>query len=359
MLKPFRRTSNIDEVSRSRRFETRDIVKRLGVLSPTNVRFKNHPIEKPLSIFNAAAILKDDYIYVYARVVMGYYMYISAIALVKVPLSDVLSGKVTSTKYLAELTICPSNKYDVWGVEDPRVTAIDNKWCMVFTGRTIDYFNQKVITGKTYPVVAVKDIDEKENWRKVGVVMLPEGLKGKVISDKDSFIIKSSEGDLLVFHRPHMKDGIHYTVISKLQELPNEGMRELKVTDSIEVLKPAPFEYKIGWGTPPINIGKDRYVMILHGVDREIETYRAFAALVTYDKAKGPKVISTSPYYIMGPKEIYEVYGDRPLVVFPCGFFKVDNKALVVYGAADHTVGFGVMDLNELVGILEEAAVPA
>lgn len=56
----------------------------------------------------------------------------------------------------------------------------------------------------------------------------------------------------------------------------------------------------------------------------------------------------------MEPRELYEVYGDRPLVVFPCGLIRIDDKAIVIYGAADFVIGFGELDINEVLGILEK-----
>ncbi len=351
----FRRNENVEALSKLRKFESRDIVKRLGAIPPVRIHIKNHPIDRPVTVFNAAAILRGDTVYVYARVILGYFMYVSAIALVPVPLHDVLSGTINISHYPAEIVIYPSTKYDVWGTEDPRVTEIDGKWYIVYTGRTVNYFNPAIRRERTLPAVAVSSNSDRRSWDKIGVVTLHKDIRSHLVSDKDSFIIKADTNDLLVFHRPHLDDDTFYAVVSKLEALPNEGLVEMEAKDTKIVLDAAPFEVKIGWGTPPIKVGNNKYLMLVHGVDKDLEAYRAFAALITYDPKKGAVAESVTPYYIMEPKVLYELYGDRPLTVFPCGLFKVDDKAIVVYGAGDYVIGFGEIDINELLGILEDA----
>ncbi len=350
----FRSLSNVKEITSKRRFESRDIVKRLGSLPPVRVHIKNHPIDMPVTIFNAAAILRDDTVYVYARVILGYYMYVSAIALIRIPIHDLFNGAINTSHYAAEIVVYPSTKYDIWGTEDPRIVQIDDKWYLIYTGRTVNYFNPVIRRERTLPVIAVSKNTDGRRWEKLGAVVLPKLLRSHLVSDKDAFIVKANNGDLLVFHRPHLDDDTHHTIVSRIDGLPEKGLEELEVKDSIAVLETAPFEVKIGWGTPPIEVGSGRYLTILHGVDKELEAYRAFAALIRYE-GKEPVVEGVTPYYIMEPKELYEVYGDRPLTVFPCGFFKYDDKGIVVYGAADYVIGFGEVDINELVGIIESS----
>jgi predicted GH43/DUF377 family glycosyl hydrolase len=55
----------------------------------------------------------------------------------------------------------------------------------------------------------------------------------------------------------------------------------------------------------------------------------------------------------MKPKEIYETYGDRPFVVFPCGAQMIDDSILISYGAADFAMGIGEIEITELMSILD------
>ncbi len=353
----FRKTENINEISRKRELKTHDIVKRLSVISPNRVHLKNYPIDNPVSIFNPALIVREETAYIYARIILGYFMYVSAIVRLEVPLDDIYSSIASISHYPCSFIVNPSTKYDIWGTEDPRITEIDNKLYMTYVGRTINYFNPAVRRERTLPVIAISE-NNSHRWSKKLVLVLPKDLRDFVVSDKDAFIIKTRNGEILVFHRPHLTDEKFYLLISKISVeslKPNESIKEVEVKNATIVLEALPEEHKLGWATPPIEIEPDTYLTLVHGVDKYIEGYRVFAALVKYDKDVGPRVIAVTPYYIMEPKTPYELFGDRPYTIFPCGLYRVDkDKALISYGAGDFVVGIAELDINEAMAILDK-----
>lgn len=353
----FKRAKNINKVSRKRELKSVDIVKRLSVISPQRVHLKNYPIDNPVSIFNPALIVRGESAYIYARIILGYFMYVSAIVKMDIPLDDIYSGTASISHYPCSIIISPSTKYDIWGAEDPRVTEINGKLYMTYVGRTINYFNPAIRRERTLPVIAVSENGSK--WDKRLVLVLPREFRDFVISDKDAFIIKSREGDILIFHRPHLTDEKFYLLISKIDsdalEKVSKGVREVEVRESVMVLEALPEENKLGWAGPPVEIEENTFLTLVHGVDKYIEGYRVFAVLVKYDRDLGPRIIATTPYYIMEPKTPYEVFGDRPYTVFPCGFYRVDSdKALIAYGAGDFVVGIGELDISEILSILDK-----
>ncbi|RLE88465.1 MAG: glycosidase [Thermoprotei archaeon] len=357
ILRGFKNSINMKKASEVREFRTIDIVKRLGVISPNRVHLKNYPIDNPISIFNSAIVIKNDYAKVYARIILGYFMYLSGIVLLEIPLDDLFTGIISVSHYPGELVLYPSTKHDIWGTEDPRVSRINDMNVMVYTGRTINYFNPAIRRYRTIPIAAIDYGNDK--WHKVAVFIFPQGVREHIISDKDAFLVKTSDGTLLLFHRPHMDDENFYLVISKVSEdiITRKTVEEIKVVevrDTTLALEPAKFEIKLGWAAPPIEIEKDTYLTLIHGVDKEIEGYRIFAAIFKYDKDRGIDVVAVTPYYIMEPKMPYELFGDRPFTVFPCGACLVDNKIIISYGAADYVIGFGEIDLNELLSHLEK-----
>jgi len=113
------------------------------------------------------------------------------------------------------------------------------------------------------------------------------------------------------------------------------------------VLEHAKFEEKIGWSTPPVKVDGE-YLFLLHSVDMKTKAYKVFAMLMN----ESAEVTAVTPYYIMEPKESYEIYGDRPFTVFPCGAQIIDDSLIISYGAADSAIGFGEIDLTELMSIL-------
>ncbi len=329
--------------SPSREFRTVDILRRVAVIAPENVKLVNHPVKHPVAVFNPAMFLEGEVVVILARVVLGYYKYVSAIAEIRLGLNEVLEGRLPK-EVKARLVINPGHWFDIWGAEDPRSTVIEGSRYVVYTGRTMNYFSGT--HEKTLPIIARET--QKGEWVKVGVVR-HQG-RGGVVSDKDAFIVKTSN-EYILFHRPHYGGRDFRTVVSRLRSL--EG--EVIVEGTRELLRPERFEEKIGWGTPPVEVGAGDYLLILHGVDRFLTAYRAFAALLRIGGGQ-VEVTGISRAYIMEPREPYEVYGDRPLTIFPCGAVRVDNSVLIAYGAADQVIGLGVADLSDILDLV--ASVP-
>ena len=348
-----------------RHFKTVDIVERLGMLSPEYIHIKRFAVEHPVSIFNASAVLENDTVVLYARIIVGYYMYVSAIVKIDIPLNDILTKTVPHTHYPAEIVIKPSVRQDIWGCEDPRAFMMNGSKHVIYTGRTIWYFNPVERRERTVPIMSYEDSEGR--MKKVCAFIHPPELRGNVISDKDSFALRINN-DVYLFHRPHVKlpDGREefYAVVSSVDDKLKEYrcrvsedfmLDEITVSNPTILLRKASFETKIGWGTPPIEVERGKYLMLIHGIDKYIEAYRAYAALIEFRKDEGFVPVAVTPTYIMEPREPYEVYGDRPYVVFPCGLIKLNhNEALTVYGAADYFVGFGLVDINELLGELDK-----
>ena len=355
------------ELTRARQCETRDIFHRLGVLTPHRIHLKNHPLANPLTAFNAAMDLDEDgdSIVLYPRIVIGYFKYVSAIAEVELPIEDLYTGSVSISHYPAEIVVYPSTAIDVWGTEDPRVTRIDGVRHMVYVGRTINYFEAHVRRERTLPVLAVEE--GRRRWLKAGFFALPERLRPHLISDKDAFIVQSSGGDLLLFHRPHMDDENFYLTISVVPRRDYEAAVEqaraggepmlIEVRGTRTILPAASFEDKLGWAAPPVEVSRDTFLALVHAVDSRLKRYRVFAVLIRYDRDTGPRPIAVTPRYIMEPRAIYEVYGDRPFTVFPCGAVKYGDRLIVSYGAADSVVAFAEARIDDILAELDNTRV--
>ena len=353
----FSKAVGFNDAPKLRRFETTDIVRRLGVITPRKVVLKNYPVENPTAVFNAAVTVKDDKAFIIARIVMGYFLYVSAIVSMEVPLQEIYDGTVSRKAYEASIVLYPSTKYDIWGAEDPRAYEFDGKLCMTYTGRTSDYFKPVASWERTLPVTAVLNSDGK--WVRKYVHVMPESLRKHVISDKDAFLARL-DGEAVFLHRPHMDDNYQYLTASRVKEdgLAREGLVELEEYGTTWVMPHAPFELKLGWSAPIINVGPDKVVALAHGVDNDLEVYRALAVLLKYSRNEGFVVEAVTPTYIMEPRDPSELFGDRPYTIFPCGVWMVDKeKALITYGAGDYMVGIGELDINELLGLLDKGRI--
>jgi len=325
--------------------KTEDIVKRLCVITANRVHLKRYPVDNPVTIFNPSLVVEDGEITIYARIILGYFTYASAVAEIFVPHRDIYTNAF-SGHYTAEIKVFPNNRFDLWGVEDPRVYEIEGKKYMTYCGRTVNYFNPSIRTERTLPITAV---EEKDRWKKLSVYRLAPELRGFVISDKDAFLFKAKD-KLMLFHRLHMSDEKFYPVISEVprKSLDSENFQEVTVENTSLALEAQEFEEKIGWATPPVKVDKE-YLFLMHSVDKETKIYRVFALVMN----RKLEITAVTPHYILGPNEPYEVYGDRPFVVFPCGAQLIDDSLLISYGAADSAVVVGEIDVSELMSILD------
>lgn len=343
-----------------RRHETNDIVKRLSVISKKNIYLKDLPSEEVLTVFNPAIMIRQDNVFLYPRVVLGYFLYVSAIAETKIPLADILDGKTRDKRYPARLVVSPSNQYDIWGSEDPRVYLLGDKVAMTYTGRTKFYFKREKRTQKAFPVTAILKCENGRcAWEKRYVHVPVDSLRRSLISDKDAYLYKVRD-EYYLFHRPHYKGDNFYVFISKTEKIDcavNKEVQELVYRESISVTEKAPFETKIGWATPPICLGGNEIIAFIHGVDNVIEAYRLFAIHLELGK-DGVVVKAVTPRYIMEPREKYEIFGDRPYTIFPCGLWPLSrDEYLISYGAGDYVSGIGLLKLTDLLAELDKGRI--
>ncbi|MET1100910.1 MAG: glycosidase [Pyrodictiaceae archaeon] len=353
---------------RLRKPETRDIVERIGVIPPYHVFLNNFPLRNPAAVFNPALFInhKEEYVRIYARIIVGYYKYVSAITDIQVPLKDVLESTISSNYYASTIVIYPSSKYDRWGAEDPRLYEIDGTIYMTYVGRTVNYFNPIAQRERTLPITAI--YKGNDTWDKRIVHKPPKSYADFTISDKDAYLFKA-HGRLWLFHRPHIEvngQDFFMLLISRLEPLLLEKAKKANKILEVESTKPVMvtaathFESKVGWATPPIKLSDRKLIALVHGVDAELVSYRVFAIELELPRSEDENVVVTAvtPQYIMAPQRNYEVFGDMPGVIFPTGLWSLEkDKYLIAYGAADFMIGLGLIDLNTLLGELDKGRI--
>lgn len=354
-----------DEARELRKPETTDIVQRIGAITPNRIFINNYPMGNPSAVFNPSLLVHDTTeITLYARIITGYYKYVSAIAEIKIFYDDIERRAVSMNYYTGSIVVVPSTKYDFWGVEDPRVYTVNDKLYMTYTGRTKYYFSA-ARTERTLPVTALQT--KRSEWVKAFVMVLPPGLREHVITDKDAFLVRTGN-DYLFFHRLHMDDEKFYLVVSRVDgkeiiESEKEALetgkpKEIIVSSTTLVMNHAYFEQKLGWATPPVKIGANELLVFVHGVDNDVGVYRLLGMLLEYSRTDGVVVKAVTPTYIMEPRTMYEIYGDRPYAIFPCGVALLGKKTLLLsYGAADYASGLGLLDLDDVFRLLDKGRI--
>jgi len=335
--------------SRARQRRTVDMARRLLFIKPDQVRLSRGPTSRVQAVFNPGMEVRGDTAIIYPRFVVGYYLYVSGIGRIEIPLSSILSGEAPR-ELAVDPVILPDLWIDFWGAEDPRLsTAFDRKF-LTYTGRTVNYYQESSIVGKTVPVVAE---EVGGSWVKRGYISFPERYLLLVRSDKNAFIV-DMDGEYVVFHRPHEVSGRFSLSVGRIGKVPDvPGITAITLKETWRLMEPASHEEKLGWSAPITRIKRDSYLVLLHSVDSWDLAYRVSAAIIRYPRSEPPVIESVTPFYIMEPSTIEERYGDRPMVVYPCGAIVVDDEVIIAYGAGDMAIGLASIDLSRLLEVLD------
>lgn len=234
------------------------------------------------------------------------------------------------------------SEYEKMGVEDPRITKIDNTYYIVYTAAS---FYQDITgrgeeerqSGETPWRVrlSIAHTSDFKTFTKHGVVVTH-------IDSKDGLLFPEKfKNQFLLLHRviPDIRLAVSENAIDFTERGPLLGPSR-KGWDS----------FKVGAGAPPIKTPYG-WVLIYHGVNREKadENRNYSIGLALIDKNNPLKVLTRSKNPILSPEETYEKVGLVNNVVFTCGAVVLNNELLVYYGAADSTIGVASINYDEIV----------
>jgi predicted GH43/DUF377 family glycosyl hydrolase len=322
-------------------------------------RYEKNPILIPneanwwesKAVFNCAIFHYENKFHMLYRAIGEYERYISRI------------GYASSTDGYSfargnRIALEPTQDYEKYGIEDPRIVEIDNQVYITYVTLSAYVTDEAIIEASTalatttdfleytrLGVITSKGSNNKD------VVLFPEKFNQQQSSSVLSSSSSSSNNTDIVdkyffLHRPSSWIGSKYGV-----DKPSIWLGEGNALTNFEkhslLLKPEEDweELKVGAGPPPIKT-RTGWLVIYHGVSRD-KVYRAGAVLL--DLHDPSKIIGRTKTPILEPKEPYEKFGDVNNVVFPTGACVVDNnKLFVYYGAADKVCCLATADLNHL-----------
>jgi predicted GH43/DUF377 family glycosyl hydrolase len=258
-------------------------------------------------------------------------------------------------------------KYESHGMEDPRITAINDQVFLTYVahdGKNAqiayaygpDLFHLKrggligpklrySLAGRLFNKNELKDDylffeayyrnysgEDVLIWEK-DAVLFPEKIRGKyalthrILPDMQIVFFKDfAELKRSTFWKEYIKE-LHKFVI-----LENKYRFE---------------ERHLGGGAPPVKT-KDGWLMIYHGVEESNagRTYHAGAAL--FDLKNPRLLISRLPYPLFSPEKDFELKGEVDDVVFPTGTAQFGSNLYIYYGAADSDTAVASVNLDDL-----------
>ena len=223
---------------------------------------------------------------------------------------------------------------EVWGVEDPRITYVDElrKYVIAYTAYS-----------RGGPGVSLALTEDFRTFERVGSVMSPE--------DKDAALFPRRLGNFwALLHRPVGSIGAHIW-LSFSPDLRHWGSHRLVLPARRGAWWDA---NKIGLCTPPIETERG-WLLLYHGVRQNASGCLYRLGLALMDPQTPERCLLRGDSWIFGPEASYERKGDVENVVFPCGYtLDADGDTLnVYYGAADTSIALATGSIQTMLAWLD------
>jgi beta-1,2-mannobiose phosphorylase / 1,2-beta-oligomannan phosphorylase len=238
----------------------------------------------------------------------------------------------------------PTEEWEKYGCEDPRITFLDGKFYIFYTALSVFPFSA---AGIKNAVAITSDFETFEKhpvtiFNSKAMALFPEKINGKFAAlltmntDMPPAKIALSEFDReeeiwspMYWQEWHDKANNHTIPL----------LRDMR--DQVEL------------GAPPIKTDKG-WLVIYSYIKNYLSNDKIFgieAVLLDIDNPR--RVLGRTESPLLLPDEKYELEGVISKVVFPSGALVKDNELFVYYGAADTRCCLAKCDLNELLGELE------
>ncbi len=223
--------------------------------------------------------------------------------------------------------VYPSNRLEVFGIEDPRITKLEDTYYI--------YFSAVSPVGVGESMVSTKDFVHIEHH---GMILAPE--------NKDVLIFPENiNGNYYAIHRPVPKStGDPEMWIAESTNLLHWGNHK-----HILGLRPNMWDSaRLGGGAVPFKTEKG-WLELYHGASKD---HRYCMGAVLLDLEDPTKVIARSDNPILEPEADYEVEGFFGNVVFSCGAVVEGDVVKLFYGVADTSMACAELSLQEILDSL-------
>jgi len=223
-----------------------------------------------------------------------------------------------------EPAMFPENKYERFGIEDPRITLIDGRYY-------ISYSAISDITGITTCLASTADFIK---FKRHGVIFMPDNKDIAIFPEK-------IKGRYYALNRPMSAEyktmDIWISESSNLLYWGNHmrlmGAREKYWDDG-----------KIGCGAVPFRI-EEGWMEIYHGASR---SGRYCLGAVLLDAVEPWRIIARSEKPVIEPEMDYELKGFFGNVIFSCGVLYEKGRVKIYYGAADTYIAYAEIKLEDI-----------
>jgi predicted GH43/DUF377 family glycosyl hydrolase len=332
-----------------------EVTKHGVILNKTDAGFENE------GVLNPAVQQEGDSIHLFYRAVSkGNY---SSIGYSK------LKGPLAVEERFDVPVLFPQMEYESHGVEDPRITKIEDEYYMSYTAfdgvnamgtlalsKDLVHFEKYgiIVPQVTYDefkhlVGFVADINvkyERYNNRN-NLLTIPD--KKILVWDKNLiFFPRRIRGHLFFLHR--IKPDIQIVGVKALEELTKDFWDQYLIHIRENIVISSKYDHEasyVGGGCPPIET-EAGWLIIYHGVYDTPKgfVYNACAALLDLDNPQTE--LSRLPYALFSPEYQWELNGEVNNVCFPTGTALFEDTLYIYYGAADERIACASLSLSAL-----------
>jgi len=232
--------------------------------------------------------------------------------------------------------IVPTRKIEEMGLEDPRITLIDNRYYMTVVSVSSNRISTSLYISHDGISYRFKDIIFEHQNK--DVVLFPEKIEEKYRA------LTRPEGNNNPIGYPHQEEYLAGPFISSASSL---DLIHWKPSENI--IKPLEkqnmYTTRIGPGAPPITHeygGKKYYLELFHGVERSkintIGKYRTFAMLLNKENPNEIHAISKQPVLQSSNVLKNQIHGNLLIeedVVFTTGIVLNNNNYIIASGELD------------------------
>lgn len=227
--------------------------------------------------------------------------------------------------------ILPKNPYEEYGMEDPRITLIENEFYITYTA--VSRFGITVRLLKTKDFYTYLELGNIFHCDNKDCVIFPSLVNGKYFALHRPSISQFGQPDIWTAESPNLTDwGNHHI----LQEARVNYMRCSRVGAGA-----VPFLTEAGW------------VVIYHCAD---EQNRYHLASLLLDKVNPNIVLRRSKTPLIEPTEPYELEGFMKDVVFTCGLIQNQEDLHIYYGACDDSIAMCTLTMTDVFSNMEVLA---
>ena len=262
-------------------------------------------------VYNPAAVVKDDKVYLLYRAEQGYYAsYNSRIGLATSP------DGFTFERYRDTpiIDIDGSRKEEKRGLEDPRIIRLeDGRYFLTYTAYAgMDEKGHDIALEGAFSTDLI-------HWEKIGRLVPGREKAGAIVQDY------TWQGKYVMY----FGEGLMKVAFS--EDLRNWEVREEPV---LEPRREYFDSFLVEGGPPPI-VTKEGILLIYNSSD-SVSYQPSFAV---FDKEDPAKLLYRSDEPIVRPTEYWEMYGKVNAVIFTNALVNFKGKWLLYYGGADKSIG--------------------